>query len=86
MPGISCVLVICTNNNCKTVKEGKDISFFFHFLKTIEKTWIVKCKKVDAFNPNTSFIFLEQFEEIDFELNLKKKLVREPTKKTKRVW
>lgn len=42
---------------------------------------VLKCKRADQFNPDTSFVCSEHFTKEDFELNYKVQLVGGPTKK-----
>lgn len=44
-------------------KKGKDISFFSFYWDERWQWWIMKCKRVDEFEPNTSFYMFRTFYE-----------------------
>jgi len=81
MPGMNCAVAVCTNNKFKSIKEGKNLSFFTFPKDGRRKIWVLKCKRADQFNPDTSFVCSEHFTKDDFELNYKVQLVGGPTKK-----
>jgi len=81
MPGMNCAVAVCTNNKFKSITKGNDLSFFTFPNDGRRTIWVLKCKRADQFNPDTSFVCSEHFTKDDFELNYKVQLVGGPTKK-----
>ncbi|XP_022171263.1 THAP domain-containing protein 5-like [Myzus persicae] len=81
MPEMNCAVAVCKNNQFKSIKEGKDVSFFTFPIDRRRKIWVLRCKRADQFNPDTFLVCSEHFTDNDFELNFKVKLVDGPTKK-----
>jgi len=64
MPGTMCAVACCKNNLKITKSLSKDISYHT-FPKDTEpeglKTWILRTKRADKFNPKSSHICSEHF-------------------------
>lgn len=83
MPGMSCAVTVWKHNKAITIKN---VSFFTFPKIERRKTWILKCKRADKFNPVISFVCSEYFTKNDFELNYKAQIVGGPTKKKKKLF
>lgn len=68
----SCAVALCSN-----IGHKESHLSFFSFPKepSLRKKWIFNCFRKDNFNPNTSYVCSDHFEESYFENFLKVKLV-----------
>lgn len=78
MPGTMCAVACCKNSLKITKSLSKDISYHT-FPKNSEperlKTWILRAKRVDKFNPMSSHICSEHLNAEDFERNLQAEML-----------
>jgi hypothetical protein len=81
MPGTRCAVYGCNNTYIKQ-KEMAEKCSFHRFPKardlvsqTIRKEWILRCKREDKLNPDTSYICSVHFTENDYERNFQNELL-----------
>jgi len=78
MPGTMCAVTCCKNSLKITKSLSKDLSCHT-FPKNTKlerlKTWILRTKRADIFNPMSSQICSEHFNAKDFEKNLQAEML-----------
>lgn len=81
MPGMRCAIYGC-NKNYFDVKRSFENCIFHRFpkgkdlvSKTIRNEWIVRCKREDKFNADTSYVCSVHFTENDYERDLQNELL-----------
>lgn len=74
--GSCCAVASCINYSGKVKNLGRDISFH-RFPKDLEckKKWILKCRRKDDWNPNSSYICSEHFTAENYVRDLKAELL-----------
>ncbi|XP_056639735.1 THAP domain-containing protein 3-like [Diorhabda sublineata] len=87
MPGTRCAVYGC-GNTYKTRQQEHEYFIFHRFPKakdlvsqTMRKEWILRCKREDKFNPDTSYICSVHFTEKDYERDLQNELLGLPLRK-----
>ncbi|GJQ77906.1 hypothetical protein Trydic_g16156 [Trypoxylus dichotomus] len=82
MPGTRCAVATCSNSLIQTKKANLPISYHtFPKDLNIFDVWVSACQRGDQWNPKTSVICSQHFEEGDFEVDLRSKLMNIRTKR-----
>ncbi|CAG9769615.1 unnamed protein product [Ceutorhynchus assimilis] len=87
MPGTRCAVYGCSNNYFAQKKSTRKYSMHRFpkekdlASKSIRNEWILRCKRKDKLNPDTSYICSAHFTENDYERDLQNELLGRPLKR-----
>ncbi|XP_060846212.1 peroxynitrite isomerase THAP4-like [Rhopalosiphum padi] len=75
--GSVCAVSTCVNYSGKLKQDGISNISFHRFPKnsTLQKEWILKCKRADNWNPSSSFICSAHFKDDEFIRDLQAELL-----------